>query len=75
MKHPSTLKTELLEILRGHPTLKVVPFPDRPWTETDLDEAAWIVQDIVNGSYEVVEDDNRLRDWLDSYKFRRATKK
>jgi hypothetical protein len=33
---------------------------------------AWIVQNYVNNTREVIEDDNRLRDWLDEYKFYRS---
>ncbi len=75
MKSLSTLKSELLEALRKVPSLHVVPFPEQHWTERDLEEVAWVVQDYVNRNSEVIEDDNQLRDWLDSYKFHRATRK
>jgi hypothetical protein len=42
------------------------------WTDQDLYEVAWVVQDYVNNTHEVIEDDNGLRDWLDEYKFYRS---
>ncbi len=75
MKSLSSLKSELLDALRRTPSFHPVPFPERPWSENDLDEVAWVVQDYVNRNSEVIEDDNRLRDWLDSYRFHRATRK
>ena len=75
MKSLSTLKSELLGALRGVSGFHPVPFPERPWSENDLDEVAWVVQDYVNRNSDVIEDDNRLRDWLDSYRFHRATRK
>jgi hypothetical protein len=75
VKSLSTLKSELLDALRGTPSFRPVPFPERPWSELDLDEVAWVVQDYVNRNSDVIEDDNRLKDWLDSYRFRCATRK
>jgi hypothetical protein len=41
----------------------------------DLEEVAWVVQDYVNRNPDVVEDDNRLRDWLEEYTFFKADRK
>jgi hypothetical protein len=35
-------------------------------------EIAWVVQDYVNNTYGVIEDDDRLKDWLEEYKFYRS---
>jgi hypothetical protein len=50
---------------------KLGPLPS-VWTDQDLHEVAWIVQDFVNRTPDVIEDDNKLRDWLDEYKFYRS---
>jgi hypothetical protein len=38
-------------------------------------EIAWVVQDYVNNTYGVIEDDDRLKDWLEEYKFFSASRK
>ena len=48
---------------------------DKPWDDLILKEVAWVVQDHVNHSSEVVEDNNGLRDWLDEYRFFLASRK
>lgn len=75
MKNPSSLQGRLLSVLRNTPALRIMPNPDLPWSDLELDEVAWVVEDFVNQNPEVIEDDNQLRDWLDSYKFHRATRK
>jgi len=40
-----------------------------------MNEIAWVVQDYVNNTYGVIEDDNRLKDWLEEYKFFLASRK
>ena len=76
MKSPSSLQERLLSVLPStKPPLRLAANPKRPWSDLDLDEVAWVVQDYVNQNPEVIEDDNRLKDWLDSYKFHRATRK
>ncbi len=75
MKSLPTLKSKLLDALRGTPDFHPVPFPDHPWTDMDLEEVAWVVQDYVNRNPDVVEDDNRLRDWLEEYTFFKADRK
>ena len=75
MTNPKRLQEKLLSLLKGLPALRIMPYPDYPWSDKELDDAAWIVEDFVNQNPEVIEDDNRLKDWLDSYKFYRATRK
>jgi len=38
-------------------------------------EIAHVVQDYVNSTYGVIEDDDRLKDWLEEYKFFSASRK
>ena len=71
MKNRFALQQKLERLLTGAYTLKIGPMPSI-WTDQDLNEVAWIIQDYVNNTYEVIEDDNGLRDWLDEYKFYRS---
>jgi hypothetical protein len=71
VKNRYSLQTKLEKVLQGTPALKILP-PSSVWSEADLAEVAWIVEDFVNQNPEVVEDDNRLKDWLDEYKFYRT---
>jgi hypothetical protein len=57
------------------PTLKVLPNVPRPWSDLEMAEIAWVVQDYVNNTYGVIEDDDRLKDWLEEYKFFHASRK
>lgn len=68
MKDPTKLQQKLKSLLSKSKLRIGVNF-DRPWDDLVLKEIAWVVQDHVNRSHEVVEDDNELRDWLDEYKF------
>ena len=72
MKNRFNLQRKLEAILAGTPALRVLPNVSHPWSDLEMAEVAWIVQDFVNQNPEVIEDDNRLRDWLDEYKFYRS---
>jgi hypothetical protein len=72
VKNRYNLQTKLEQLLRGMKAPKLGPLPS-VWTDQDLYEVAWIVQNFVNNTHEVIEDDNGLRDWLDEYKFYRST--
>ncbi len=68
MKNPQKLQEKLLQLLKGTPALHVFPSPNAPWSDLDLKEVAWIVQDFVNQNDSVVECDP-LKDWIEEYKF------
>ncbi len=74
MKNRFNLQTKLEQLLRGTPALKIGP-SSSVWSDAELHEMAWIVQDFVNQNPDVIEDDNGLRDWLDEYKFYSSTRK
>jgi hypothetical protein len=40
-----------------------------PWTELELREAAFVVQDYVNRNDSVIESDDPFRGWLEEYLF------
>lgn len=75
MNSPQKLQQKLLSLLKGLPALHIMPYPNHPWSDKELDDSAWIVEDFVNQNPEVIEDDDRLRDWLDAYRFYKATRK
>lgn len=62
-----SLKTQLIGILPKYPELKVSVSKD--YTNLQLKEIAWVVEDFVNQNPEVIEDDDQLKDWLDRYRF------
>ena len=68
MKSFRKMQEKLLVLLKNAPALKLFPNPNAPWSDLELKEAAWVVQDFVNQSREVVECDP-LKDWLEEYKF------
>jgi len=46
-----------------------------PWTELELREAAFVVQDYVNRNDSVIESDDPFREWLEKYMFFDAERK
>jgi hypothetical protein len=49
-----------------------IQFPyNRPWTDLELREVAWMVEDHVNHNPDVINTDP-LKDWVEEYKFFRA---
>jgi hypothetical protein len=75
MKNPADLQRKLEAILAKMPTLKVLPNVPHPWSDLEMAEIAWVVQDYVNNTYGVIEDDDRLKDWLEEYRFHCASRK
>jgi len=72
VKNRFNLQTKLEQLLRGAKAPKLGPLPSI-WTDQDLYEVAWIVQNYVNNTSEVIEDDDRLKDWLEEYHFYRTS--
>lgn len=66
MKDPSKLQEKLREVLKRHSNLKLC-FEDHPSREV-LKDIAWVVQDFVNNSGDVTNDDP-LHEWLEEYYF------
>jgi hypothetical protein len=49
-------------------------FPPQPWDDADLEECVLIVEDFVrNNALGVVNDEDPLSDWLDSWRLHQAT--
>ena len=70
MKSPHKLQQKLVELLRN--SRLHIQFPsDRPWTDLELREIAWMVEDYVNRSPEVINTDP-LKDWVEEHRFYRA---
>ena len=69
MKSPQKLQQKLVGLLKHVPTLILSPLTTAPWSELELKEAAWVVQDYVNGRKDVIETDDPLREWLDEVRF------
>ncbi len=69
VKNPVKLQQKLTELVKRAPTLKLEPLTTAPWSELELKEAAWVVQDYVNARKDVIESDDPLREWLDEVKF------
>lgn len=61
------LKTELGSILKDYYKLRINYDPN--CSNDELRDVAWIIQDYVNQNPEVIEEDNKLKDWLDKYRF------
>ena len=74
MKNPLKLQQKLKPLLSKSKLHIGFDF-DKPWDDLILKEVAWVVQDHVDRSSEVVEDNNDLRDWLDEYRFFWASRK
>lgn len=74
MKDPTKLQQKLKSLLSKSKLHIGFDF-DKPWDDLILKEVAWVVQDHVNHSSDVVEDNNGLRDWLDEYRFFSASRK
>ncbi len=74
MKDPTKLQQKLKSLLSKSKLHIGFDF-DKPWDDLILKEVAWVVQDHVNRSSDVVEDNNGLRDWLDEYRFFLASRK
>lgn len=67
MKNPQKLQEKLVALLRSSRLHIQFPF-DRPWTDLELREVAWMVEDHVNRNPEVINSDP-LKDWVEEYKF------
>jgi hypothetical protein len=70
VKNPRKLQEKLAVLLRNS-RLHIQFPPDRPWTDLELKEVAWIVEDHVNRNSEVINSDP-LKDWVEEYKFFQA---
>jgi hypothetical protein len=66
------LKALTYRLIQGAPIPNI--FPPEPWSEDDIDDIARIIEDFVNTSTDVIEDDNQWKDWLDRYRFYKAQK-
>lgn len=66
MKDPTKLHAKLQSLLRGHPNLRLSL--DGPLSNEGLRDMAWIVQDYVDNSGDVTNDDP-LYEWLEEYYF------
>ncbi len=67
MKSPLKLQQKLRSAL-SKSTLHIGFSFDKPWSDLELREVAWVVQDHVNHNPEVIECDP-LKDWLEEYRF------
>lgn len=75
MKDPIKLQEKLLALLsKSRQFPKVMPPANGHWTIDELAAVAWVIQDHVNRSGEVIECD-LLKDWIEEYKFFIADKK
>lgn len=72
MKNLKSLQIQLRNLLLETPNYNI--FPQEPWNDTDMEEIAKIVQTFVNNDSGVIEDHNPWKDWLDRWKFHRASK-
>jgi len=68
------LQEKLVQLLKGTPALNILPPYQSPWTDLELKEVAWVVQDFVNQSSDVTNSDP-LKDWLEEYRFFLADRK
>jgi hypothetical protein len=72
VKSPNPLKIKLAALLEQQPMRSV--FPPQPWDDADLEECVLIVEDFVrNNALGVVNDEDPLSDWLDSWRLYQAT--
>jgi hypothetical protein len=67
VKDPRKLQEKLVALLRNSKLHIQVPL-DRPWNDLELKGVAWVVEDYINRSPNVV-NSNPLHDWLDEYRF------
>jgi hypothetical protein len=65
------LKTKLRNLLLATPNQNI--FPQEPWNDEDLQDAARIIQDFVNLDQGVIDDSNPWKEWLDRWKFYEAS--
>jgi hypothetical protein len=70
MKNPQKLQEKLVALLRNSKLHIQFPY-NRPWTDLELREVAWMVEDHVNHNPDVINTDP-LKDWVEEYKFFRA---
>lgn len=73
MKSPLKLQHKLQALLKGSKLHVGFDF-DKPWDDLILREVAWVVEDFVNHSPDVIECDP-LKDWIEEYKFFIADRK
>jgi hypothetical protein len=73
VKSPLKLQEKLRIALRNSKLNIQYPF-DRAWSDLELREIAWVVEDHVNRNSEVIECDP-LKEWVEEYKFFKATLK
>ena len=73
MKSPVKLQEKLRSLLKGNRHLHL-HVSDTPWTDRELDDAAWVVGGFLNSSHDVIECEP-LKDWLEEVKFHRASHK
>ena len=67
MKDPKKLQEKLVALLRQSKLHIQFPY-NRSWTDLELREIAWMVEDHVNRDSEVVNSDP-FKDWVEEYKF------
>ena len=67
VKNPVKLQEKLRNALRSHHRLHI-NIPDRPWTDLDVREAAWVVNDYLRSQNEVINGEP-LHDWLEESQF------
>ena len=75
MKDPVKLQQKLVGLLKSAPKLQLNLPMNAPWTELELREAAFVVQDYVNRNDSVIESDDPFREWLEKYMFFDAERK
>jgi len=66
MKSSEKLKEKLRLLLKNYPGLKVSA--RWPWDQQTFQEIAWVVQDYVNNSGDVINEDP-LHEWVEEYNF------
>lgn len=72
MKDPLKLQNKLYGILSRYPNLRLNPRTP-PWDAREFREIAWVVDNYVRESGEVVNDDP-LQAWLEEYQFYHSQK-
>lgn len=72
MKNPQKLQEKLVALLRNSRLHIQLPY-NRPWSDLELREIAWMVEDHVNRNPEAINSDP-FHDWLDEYRFYFASK-
>jgi hypothetical protein len=73
MKNPAKLQQKL-KLLLSKSQLRIGFSFEKPWDDLILSEVAWVVEDHVNRNPEVIECDP-LKEWVEEYKFFKATLK